>query len=113
MRKMVTQQMPHSILALPLPLTNIPLDVVSPLSMHVILGWTKKLVEWITALFAKIESLEVEEEKTQEKTPTQFLQAAVEALSTVTEYEQFLIREFQGVVQVIEDKKKEVNKLVK
>lgn len=92
-------------------LMDIPLDVISPSSMHVILGWTKKLVEWMMTLFSKIESLE--EEKTKGKTTYQFRQAVEEALANAVEYEEFLIREFQVIIQTVEGKKKDINKLMK
>lgn len=108
-REDVTQNMTYSITAKAL--MDIPLDVISPSSMHVILGWTKKLVEWMMTLFSKIESLE--EEKTKGKTTYQFRQAVEEALANAVEYEEFLIREFQVIIQTVEGKKKDINKLMK
>ena len=67
-KEQVTQDLSHSIVAEAL--ADIPLDVITPASMHVILGLTKKIVEWIFALYAKLEALE--EEKTKGQTTNRF-----------------------------------------
>jgi len=51
---------------------DIPLDCTTPATMHVVLGFTKKIVDYILALFSKLESLE--EEMTKGKTTYQFKQ---------------------------------------
>ena len=107
-RTAVTQQLTHSIVYSAL--GDIPLDCVSPASMHVILGLTKKIVEWIETLFAKLEALE--EEKTKGATTFQFRQAVTEARDSVVAYEEWLLHKFKGVVDSVEGKKKEPCKLV-
>mmetsp|Transcript_19042 Transcript_19042/g.41249 ORF Transcript_19042/g.41249 Transcript_19042/m.41249 type:complete len:160 (+) Transcript_19042:614-1093(+) len=92
-------------------LADIPLDCFTPASMHVILGFTKKIVDWIKALFAKLESLE--EMKSKGRTLFQLRQGVEEAYSWVIEYEEFLRKEFQGVIQYVEAKKKQIDKHMK
>ena len=103
-REKVTKEITHSIAARAL--ADIPLDCITPATMHVILGFTKKIVDWILALFAKLESLE--EAKTKGVTTYHFRQGTVEAIEKVVEYEDFLLREFGGLIQSVEGKKKEV-----
>ena len=55
-REKVTQDVSHSIVASTL--SNIPLDAVVPATMHVILGLTKKIYEWMLKLYRKLEELE-------------------------------------------------------
>ena len=65
-------------------LADIPLDVITPETMHVILGLTKKIYEWLLKLFCKLEALE--EEATVGSTTYQFCQAIVEARDSATDY---------------------------
>ena len=108
-REEITKEMTYSVVGEAL--ADIPLDCFTPASMHVILGFTKKIVDWIKALFAKLESLE--EMKSKGRTLFQLRQGVEEAYSWVIEYEEFLRKEFQGVIQYVEAKKKQIDKHMK
>ena len=105
----VTKDLSYSVVAEAL--ADTPLDCITPASMHVILGLTKKIVEWILALWAKLEALE--EEKIKGHTTYQFPQSVMEARDISMEYEKFLTQEFQGMVDTIEGKKKEIKNIMK
>jgi len=107
-RKKITKEITHSIAVKAL--TDIPLDCITPATMHVILGLTKKIVDWILTLFTKLESLK--EAKTKGVTTYHFRQRTAEAIEKVVEYEEFLLCEFVGLVQSVEGKKKEVQTLM-
>ena len=58
-REHVTRELSYSVVGLPL--ADVPLDVIAPATMHVILGLTKKIYEYLLELFRRLE--EMEEEK--------------------------------------------------
>ena len=60
-KEQVTKQMSHSIVGLPL--ADIPLDCIALASMHIILGFTKKIYEWLLNLFTAIEHLEEKKQR--------------------------------------------------
>ena len=107
-RERVTQELTYSIVGAPL--ANIPLDVITPATMHVILGFTKKIYEWLVKLFSQLEYLE--EQNTKGRTAHQFRQAITEAHDHARAYNDFLINEFKGAVDAIENKKAETMKLM-
>ena len=84
-KKQVTQELSFSITGDAL--ANIPLDVITKATMHVILGFTKKIVEWMLALHSKLEALE--EEDTKGHTTPQFRQSVVEARDNAVRYCEF------------------------
>ena len=108
-KEQVTKDLSYSVVVKAL--ANTPLDCITPASMHVILGLTKKIVEWILALLAKLG--ELEEEKTTGHTTYQFRQSVVNARDNSVEYGEFLTQEFQGMVDTIEGKKKEIMNIMK
>ena len=65
-KETVTKELSYSITGAPL--ADIPLDVIAPATMHVILGITKKLYDWLVKSFAMIET--PEEKKLREKQRT-------------------------------------------
>ena len=93
-REQVTQDVSYSIVASAL--ANIPLDAVAPAHMHVILGLTKKVYEWMITLYQKLG--EFEEKKTAGNTTYQFHQAIVETLSSAIRYGTFLKTKLKGVL---------------
>ena len=79
--------------------------------MHVILGFTKKLVERIKALFAKLKALKGTITKVQ--TGFYFRQGIEEAVDCSIQYELFLKEKFKGVILYVEGKKKQIDKHTK
>ena len=108
-KEQVTKDLSYSVVAKAL--ADILVDCITPASIHVILGLTKKIVEWILALWAKLKALE--KEKTKGHTTYQFRQSVVEARDISVEYGEFLTQEFQGMVDTIEGKKKEIKNIMK
>ena len=80
-KEQATQELSYSIVGAPL--ADVPPDVITRATMHVILGLMKKILEWIFKLFAKLEALE--EEATVGFTTYQFRQAIVEARDSAAE----------------------------
>ena len=72
-------------------LADVPLGAVTPATMHVILGLTKKEHEWPLKMYSKLEALE--EEKTAGRTTDQFRQSIVETKDKTSEYCAFLKRQ--------------------
>jgi hypothetical protein len=107
-REKVTQELSYSIVGAPL--ADIPLDVITPATMHVILGLTKKIYDWMLKLFSRLEALE--EGKTKGKTTPQFRQAIEESRDHAHRYSVFLMSEFKGTVEAIEGKKVETGKIM-
>ena len=105
----VTQDLSYSIVAEPL--ADVPPDVITRATMHVILGLMKKILEWMLKLFAKLEALE--EEATVGSTTYQFRQAIVEARDSTAEYAAFLNTGFKSAVDTIEGKREEALMLMK
>ena len=68
-REHVTKELSYSIVALPL--ADIPPDCIASATMHVILGVTKKIYEWLLKLFVTIEQLE--EQSIKERQHTNFV----------------------------------------
>ena len=108
-RAAVIQKMTESIVGEVL--ADIPLDCITPATMHVILGFTKKIVDWILVSFLKLKLLE--EKKTKGKTTYQFKQDVGEGMEKVVAYEKWLLTNFGGVIQTVEGKKNEFLKLMK
>ena len=108
-KEQVTQEMSYSIVAAAL--ADIPLDAVAPATMHVILGLTKKIYEWMLKLYRKLE--ELEENKTAGNTTYQFRQAIVETRDHAIEYGTFLKTKFNGAIDSIEGKRLESIRLMK
>ena len=86
--------------------------------MHIILGFTKKIYEWLLKLYARLE--ELEEGKTAGNTTHHFRQGIVEARDNAIEYCEFLKKEYQSVVDSVEGKRvdnmnvmKEIEKIKK
>ena len=72
---------------------------------HVILGFTKKIYEWILKLYARLE--ELEEGKTAGNTTHHFRQGIVKARDNAIKYCEFLKIEYQSVVDSVEGKKQQ------
>ena len=70
---------------------------------HVILGFTKKIYEWMSKLYAKPK--ELEEGETAGNTTHQFRRGIVEARDNAIEYCEFLKKEYQLVVDSVEGKR--------
>jgi hypothetical protein len=66
-KETVTKELSYSITGAPL--ADIPLDVIAPATMHVILGITKKLYDWLIKLFATLERLEEQKNKGKNNVP--------------------------------------------
>ena len=84
-------------------LADIPLDVVSKATMHVILGLAKKFYEWKLKLSARL--VELEERRTVGNTTHQFGQAIVEARDNAIQYLEYLKKEHVSVVESVEGKR--------
>ena len=104
----VTQELSYSIVGEPL--ADVPPNVITRATMHVILGLMKKILDWMFKLFAKLEALE--EEATVGSTTYQFCQAIVEARDSAIEYAAFLKAEFKSAIDTIEGKREETLKLM-
>ena len=96
-----TQYLSHNVVGAPL--TDIPLDLISSVTMHVILG--------LTRLFSKIEELEVEQ--TIGNVTYQFHQGVIEARDNARKYIDHLKIEFKDEIDTMEDKRTETAKIVK
>jgi len=99
----VTQELSYSVVGQAL--ADIPIDVVTLATMHVILGFTKKIYEWILKLYAQL--VQLEEGKTAGNTTHQFRQAIVEARDNAIEYCEYLKKEYGSVVDSVEGKRVE------
>ena len=92
---------------------HVPPDVVTLATMHVILGFTKNIYEWMLKLYAKLEEFELEEEKTAGNTTHQFRQAIVEDRNNAIEYCEFLKKEYGLVIDSVEGKIVEITNIMK
>ena len=108
-KEQVTQEMSYSIVGEAL--ADVPLDVVTLATMHVILGLTKKFYDWLVKMYTKLEALE--EEKTIGRTTHQFRQLIVEARDNATEYCSFLTSELGGGIDTIEGKRAKTINIMK
>ena len=97
----MTQELSFSVVGEPL--ADIPIDVVTLATMHVILGMGKKIYEWKLKLYARL--VELEEGITAGNTTHQFRQAIVEAMDNAIEYCEFLKKEYAAVVESVEGKR--------
>ena len=100
-KEQVTQELSYSVVGQAL--ADIPIDVVTLATMHVILGFTKKIYKWMLKLFAKLE--ELEEGITAGNTTYRFYQAIVEARDKAMQYCAFLRKEYGSVVESVEGKR--------
>ena len=94
---MVTQELSSSVVGQAL--ADVPIDVVTLATVHVILGFTKNIYEWMLKLYAKLE--ELEEGKTAGNTTHHFRQGIMEAWDNAIEYCELLKKEYQSVVDFI------------
>ena len=81
-------------------LADVLIDVVTLATMHTILGFTKKIYEWMLKLYAKLE--ELEEGKTAGNTTHHFRQGIVEARDNAIEYCKFMRKKYGLVVHSVE-----------
>ena len=112
----MTQELSYSVVGDAL--ADIPIDVVAFASMHVILGWTKKIYDYTAKLYARL--VELEEGITVGNTTYQFRQSIREARDTAIEYCSFLKEEYRSVIDTVEGKRidnmnvmKEIGKIEK
>ena len=108
-KEKVTQELSYSIVGQAL--ADVPLDVVAFATMHVILGFTKKIYEWMLKLYAKLE--ELEEKQTAGNTTHQFRQAIREARDNAIEYREFLKKEYGSVIDSVEGKRVKTMNIMK
>ena len=101
--------MSHSIVGAAL--ADVPIDVVTLATMHVILGYTKKIYEWLLKLYSEL--VAQEEEKTVGRTTHQFRQAIVETKDRAIEYSEFLKNEFGSAIESVEGKRVETMNIMK
>ena len=94
-----------------LPLADVPLDTIAPATMHIILGLTKKIYEYLLELFRRLE--EMEEEKTEGHVTYQFRQGIAEAKDNAQKYVEFLNAEFNDDIQTVEKKRAETKNILK
>ena len=92
------------------PLADIPLDCIALATMHIILGITKKIYEWLLKLFTTLEHLE--EQKNKGRTTYQFRQVVEEAIKNSNRYVEFLKSEFKAEVESIDSKRAETEHLM-
>ena len=97
----MTQELSYSVVGEAL--ADIPIDVVTFASMHVILGWTKKIYDYTAKLYARL--VELEEGITVGNTTYQFRQSIREARDNAIEYCGFLKEEYRSVVDTVEGKR--------
>jgi hypothetical protein len=94
----VTKELSYSVVSATL--ADIPLvDCITPATIHVILGLTKKIVEWILILWSRIETLK--EEKTTGHTMYHCCQVVVEACDYAIEYVAHLKKELEGITNAV------------
>ena len=84
-------------------LADVLIDVVTLATMHTILGFTKKIYEWMLKLYARLE--ELEEGKTAGNTTRHFRQGIVETRDNAIMYCEFLKKEYQSVIDSVEGKR--------
>ena len=112
----VTQELSYSVVGEAL--ADIPIDVVTFATMHVILGMTKQIYDYTAKLYARL--VELEEGITVGNTTYQFRQSIREARDNAIEYCGFLKQEYRSVVDTVEGKRvdnmnvmKEIGKIEK
>ena len=99
-KEQVTRELSFSVVGFPL--ADVPVDVIAPATMHIILGLTKKIYDYLLALFSRLE--EMEEEKTQGHVPYQFRDGIKEAKENARKYIDHLQNEFKDHVETVEKK---------
>jgi hypothetical protein len=92
-------------------LADVPLDVITPATLHVILGITKTIYDGLLKLFSRLEQLEGE--KTQGHVSYHLRQSVVDTRDTAKEYVQCLKSKFKNVINTIKGKRKEAAQIVK
>ena len=97
----VTQELSHSVVGEAL--ADIPIDVVTFATMHVILGMAEKIYDYKAKLYARL--VEFEEGITVGNTTYQFRQSIREARDNAIEYCGFLKQEYSSVVDTMEGKR--------
>ena len=112
----MTQELSHSVVDEAL--ADIPIDTVTLATMHVVLGWTKKVYDYTKKLYVRL--VELEEGITVGNTTYQFRQSIREARDNAIEYCGFLKQEYRSVVDTVEGKRvqsmnvmKEIGKIEK
>ena len=99
-REKVTRKLSFSVVGLPL--ADVPFDVIAPATMHIILGLTKKIYDYLLALFSRLE--EMEEEKSKGHVTYQFRDGIAEAKEHARKYIDHLQNEFKDHVETVEKK---------
>ena len=98
---MVTQELSFSVVGQAL--ADVPIDVVTLATVHVILGFTKNIYEWMLKLYARLK--ELEEGKMAGNTTLHFWKGIVEARDNAIEYCEFPKKEYQSIVGSVEGKR--------